>query len=98
MSLPADTVPVRLPGALYAKVRQDFILLDPTGTTLRGLNASAARIWDLIDGRRALGEIAQAVADTWHLALDRAERDVGSFLEQLDTRQLIRLNAAGKGP
>jgi hypothetical protein len=33
-------------------------MLDAGGTVARGLNATAARVWELIDGRRTVGEIA----------------------------------------
>ena len=50
MSLDLARVPVRREGAEGSHFGQEFVILDPPGRILRGLNETGARIWDLIDG------------------------------------------------
>ena len=47
------------------------------------LNDVAARIYELIDGERSVGDIADAIASEFEVTLEEARTDVSGFLEQL---------------
>jgi pyrroloquinoline quinone biosynthesis protein D len=82
-------VPAVSEGSVSSRVGEDFVLLDPSGTLLRGLNATAARVWELVDGRRSVLEIARAVAAAWAIDEERALEDVSRFMQILADRELI---------
>ena len=44
---------------LCREVDDGFIIYDPQGEKVHSLNPSAAYIWDCLDGRRSLAEIAE---------------------------------------
>ena len=72
-----------------------MIVLDPSGTMLRGLNQSAGRVLELIDGTRDASAIAHQIAREFDVAPERAEVDVCAFLEALASRQLIEARGGG---
>jgi hypothetical protein len=55
------------------------------------LNDVAARIWELIDGQRAVADIRDAIVSEFEVSPDVAEDDVAQFLERLAERGAIKL-------
>jgi hypothetical protein len=82
-----SSVPRRRPGVELETVGEHAVMLDEQGTVARGLNATAAKVWALIDGRRTVAEIAAALGAT--AERKRVEADVLAFLRQLKQRQLV---------
>ncbi len=62
MSYRPESVPRRREGADGQRFGADFVVLDAEGRTLRGLNDTAARVWELSDGKRTAREIAAVMA------------------------------------
>ena len=93
MNVDSQSRPARRAGAQASWVGKDFILLDPLGKTLRGLNPVAARVWELSDGTRSVAQIAAQIAETWKLEPGRALEDVLAFVGQLGARELIDVAA-----
>lgn len=54
-----------------------------------GLNAVGSFVWGLLDGKRTLAEVAEAVADHFHVGGERAAADVTRFLSTLRDRGLV---------
>ncbi|MHB8876854.1 MAG: PqqD family protein [Myxococcaceae bacterium] len=65
------------------------MLLDPAGTMLRGLNPTAARVWELLDGRQTAAEIASRLTQEFPVPPERALGDVVEFLSGLEARALV---------
>src|SRR5262245_26046079 len=84
-------VPERSPGAEGLSAGADFVVMDGQGRMLRGLNATGAAVWGLIDGRRPLAEIAAEIARRYPVPLPRALEDVVAFARAMAERRLIRL-------
>ena len=59
-----------------------IIVLADAGEVLV-LNPSGARLWQQIDGRRTVGELAADLAAVHGLDAARAEQDVGAFVQNL---------------
>jgi pyrroloquinoline quinone biosynthesis protein D len=91
---PAHAVPERARGAEGLRVGGDFVVLDGQGQMLRGLNATGAAVWELVDGRRALGEIAAEISRRCAAPEARVIEDVLAFARALATRGLIRFREA----
>jgi pyrroloquinoline quinone biosynthesis protein D len=84
-------------GAEAAHFGQDFVLLDPDGTMLRGLNPTARAVWEACDGSTPAHELARAVAERFHAPLERVLPDVLQFLGQLARGGLLEDAAAAPG-
>ncbi|HYV45372.1 MAG TPA: PqqD family protein [Myxococcaceae bacterium] len=91
----AAAVPERSRGAEGLAVGGDFVILDGQGQMLRGLNGTGAAVWELIDGRRPLGEIASEVARRYQAPEARVLEDVVGFARALAARGLIRFAEVG---
>ena len=51
--------------------------------TLYTLNEVGARVYELIDGKRPVGEIVEAIVTEFEVAHETAESDVREFITQL---------------
>lgn len=71
------------------KIASEFILVPIRSEvgdleSIYMLNETGARIWELIDGRRTVGEIRDIVAQEYAVPHDRVEAELLAFLEQPD--------------
>ena len=89
MTLALTDVPVHCEGAEGSRFGQEFVVLDPAGRMLRGLNETGARIWALIDGKRSVGEIAEEISKEFEVEITIAQRDTAAFLSMLADRGLV---------
>jgi hypothetical protein len=69
---------------------QGAVLLNLESGAYHGLNATAFVTWDLIDGRRTVRELVDAVRDRLTGAPPTLQTDVLHFLESARERDLIR--------
>ncbi|HNR69686.1 MAG TPA: PqqD family protein, partial [bacterium] len=53
------------------------------------LNETGKMIWDRLDGRNTLAEIAASLADEYDAPLDEIERDVLGLIEELARRKIV---------
>ncbi len=53
------------------------------------LNDTAKRVWELVDGRRTLGEIASAIVSEYRVSNEQAHEDVREFVERLREGGLV---------
>jgi methyltransferase-like protein len=54
------------------------------------LNEVGAFVWERLDGRRTVREIAEAVVEEYEIGLDEAERDVAALVAALESAGLVR--------
>jgi len=92
----ATLVPERSPGTEGMSVDGDFVVVDGRGEMLRGLNATGAAVWELIDGRRPVVEIAVEVARRYTQPFPKVLRDVIAFAHALSIKKMIRLRGGEK--
>ncbi len=84
-----DSSYARDPDFVFRRIADEVILL-PIKKNLGDLesiftlNEVAARAWELLDGRRTLGEIRDVIVAEFEVALETAELDLGEFLGRLE--------------
>lgn len=71
------------------QAEDELVLLDVQAGSYFALNEVGARVWDLCDGTRSVGEIFGVVAAEFDAPLDVIERDVRGLLEDLATDRLV---------
>ena len=54
------------------------------------LNEIGTMIWELIDGKKSVSKIVEAVRNAYEVPLEEAEKDSVEFLNSLETAGLIR--------
>jgi len=77
----------RTEGILLEQLDEELVVYDRTNHQAHRLNATAARVWRLCDGRTGVSEIATAIAAGSSTPAD--ERVVWLALEQLDAADLL---------
>ena len=90
----ARTVCSHTPGVVSRTINGEAVLVNPAGRKIQVLNPVGARVWDLLDGRRELGEVIAITAGEYRQAHDAVERDVMSFCEDLVRREMIAITAS----
>ncbi len=55
------------------------------------LNSVGTRVWELVDGKRSVREIANAIVNEYDVTADVAERDVASFMQLLIDAKAVTL-------
>lgn len=61
------------------------------------LNATGTYIWEQIDGRRSLVQIADLVAGEFEVEPDQARADCAVFIEQLLEARAVEILESAKG-
>jgi pyrroloquinoline quinone biosynthesis protein D len=79
----------KTPGTEATQLGDDLVVLEPGGKVIRGLNATAAKIWYLTDGKRSLSEISVSLAREFSISSEEVLPDVLSFTEELERHGLL---------
>jgi PqqD family protein of HPr-rel-A system len=81
--------PTRSPDVALQRVGQEAILHDRRNGRAHVINESAARIWDLCDGRASLDEIAVALAASYNIEASVVRADVGQIVAKFRELQVL---------
>ena len=87
-----NEIPARRAGAqqlLTREIASDTFVMDVERSELHDLNAVGGRIWELIDGRRSVAEIVDALTAEFEVDRSRAENEVSAYLDILREKGLI---------
>ncbi len=77
--------------AVRASISNDgLVILDVNGGLVLSSNPVGARIWQLVEERRTLPDIARQLATDYGVPIDRAHADVVNFVAALISRGLVR--------
>jgi hypothetical protein len=75
--------------ASWQELDGETVLLVPAEEKLLGLNAAAGRVWQLADGTRTVGAIAETIGREFGVEPADVESDVARFVDRLLTRGLL---------
>jgi len=64
-------------------------IVDSKGSLMHELNISGSRIWELVDGKRGLEEIACAVCDEFNVGKEDARKDLIKFINEIQKKGLV---------
>jgi hypothetical protein len=73
----------------WRSIEGQIFIVDPKKSILHELNSVASRIWELIDGKRALKEISGQVCREFEVTSEEAEKDILELAEKLQEKELI---------
>lgn len=82
------------PSMVFRKVAEEFILVPIRNNagdlgSIYTLNPVGARIWELIDGRKRVREITEALVEEFEVEEEEAEADAAQFLQQLEQIEAV---------
>ena len=73
----------------WRNIDGQIFIVDPQKNILHELNPVAARIWELIDGKRTVKEIGEQVFKEFEVTLEEAGRDILELVGELKEKHLI---------
>lgn len=82
-------IPLKSPDVAWQSVDGEAVILHIRGQMLRGLNAVASNVWQLIDGSLTLAEIALKVSEDFSCAEEEVLEDVKIFMAELLEKNMI---------
>ncbi|MFZ1060313.1 MAG: PqqD family protein [Candidatus Rokuibacteriota bacterium] len=79
----------KAPTTAWRIIEGEAVILSMETKVLRGLNPVGSRVWELIDGRRSVEEIAGLIVEEFDVTPEAAAQDVRRFVEELLVRGLV---------
>lgn len=79
----------KAPTTAWRLIEGEAVILSMETKVLRGLNPVGSRVWELIDGRRSVEEMAGLIVEEFDVTPEAAAQDVRGFVEELLARGLV---------
>ena len=84
-----DKVYSKSDSIVFRKIADEFILVPIRQNvgdleSIYTLNETAARIWELIDGKIEVGKIKEKIVEEFEVTPEEAEKDIMEHLQQLE--------------
>ena len=76
---------------LSTRLGDEIVILGLRDSVYYGLSEVGARIWDLIQTRRTLGEIVSVLLDEYEVGREEAAAGVDQLIKELETRGLVAI-------
>ena len=73
----------------FQRLNDETLVVDPRTREVHLLNASASRIWDLLDAPRTSAELLSVLGTEFDAPADVMRADVEALLDELDRKGLI---------
>lgn len=88
------SVPSRSPSIVTRKTGNEYVLVPVTNNiadmnSVYTLNETGAFIWELIDGKKSVEELIEAVVSQYNIEVKTATEDVSSFIEKMSDYLII---------
>jgi hypothetical protein len=84
-----EETPVHHPQVIWRVLDDETLLLKLDTGQVSVLNGVGGQVWELMDGRRRLADIVDAVGQAYDVARDELEADVGAFVQALLDRDML---------
>jgi Coenzyme PQQ synthesis protein D (PqqD) len=82
----------------YQKLNEEALVVDPRTRQVHLLNATATRIWDLLETPHTAGEVVAVLTEEFDAPPEVLTMDVEVLLRELAAKGLIGDDAAQTGP
>lgn len=76
---------------VYSEIGGEVAILDLRGGTYYGLDAVGARVWDLVQEPREIGEVRDALLVEYEVDAERCERDLLDLIRALEGEGLVEV-------
>ena len=91
--LPAETIPNQVPGYSVQKIPCCYLLKHQETNNIVKLNATGMMIWQACTGEWSVGEIIDALKESYPDAAAEMDKDVYRALDNLQDEGVITLDA-----
>lgn len=96
--VPLDASVIATERQLSTTLAGEVIILGLDDSMYYGLSATGARIWELVQVRRTVGEILTTLTDEFDVDRQRAAADLDALLADLHVRGLVAITPSALDP
>ena len=89
ITLHPDSVVVAAPDQVSSELAGEVVILNLKAGAYHGLDATGARVWQLVQQPRRVAEIRDVLLAEYDVQADRCERDLLELLAELSTNGLL---------
>jgi len=89
--LPPDAVAVVTDDQLSTRLADEIVILGLRDSVYYGLSDVGARIWDLVQTRRTLGEILSVLVEEYDVSREEAAAGLDRLIRELETRGRVAI-------
>lgn len=89
--LPPDAIAVVTDDQLSTRLADEIVILGLRDSVYYGLSDVGARIWDLVQTRRTLGEIVSVLIEEYDVSREEAAAGLDRLIRELETRGLVAI-------
>lgn len=82
--------PTRDPELVWRELDEELVIVRPSDGQIKVLNGVGAFVWQSLDGRRAVGDLAELVSAEYEISAQEAKSDIEDFLGQLTEGGLVQ--------
>ena len=75
---------------IWRRIGDDLVIIKDDGLATHVLNKTAAYIWELCDGKRAIEEIAASLCERYDVSLEEARADTRETIENLTKAGILK--------
>jgi hypothetical protein len=88
------SVPLRSPSIVNRKTGNEYVLVPVTNNiadmnSVYTLNETGAFIWELIDGKKCVNDLIEALIKEYDIDKENATADIQSFLDEMNEYLII---------
>ncbi|MGA8014174.1 MAG: PqqD family protein, partial [Candidatus Acidiferrales bacterium] len=95
--LSIHSIVIATPEQVSCPLGEESAILNLKNTVYYGLNPVGARVWNLLQQARSVGELRDALLDEYDVEEVRCERDLLELLERMRVEGLILVTNAAAG-
>lgn len=77
------------PTLAWREIDGETVIISPEESVLHELNDTGSFIWQLVDGKRSVADIAELLAVEYNVTREEARADTEALLAQLASRRLL---------
>jgi hypothetical protein len=85
------SVVVASPDQVSSELAGEVVILDVNRGVYHGLDPTGARIWKLVQERRKVSDVRDAILSEYNVEPERCERDLLALLRQLAEHGLVEV-------
>ncbi len=89
-----NNIPIPTEGFCVRVLGEETIFLARKGDVIHSLDAVGSFIWQAMDGKRSLQEIATLICDEFEVSREVAEGDLRTFTDELAAKELVMLDTS----
>lgn len=86
-----DTTIVRTNKALVSSIEDELVMFDVNAGQYYGLNNVATAVWNHLETKKTVDELAQALTTEFDISLDECRQELLEFLPELEEKGLIEV-------